>query len=85
MLEVYGSTLPLVKRFLQSCLGQFVDWVLECCGRQHPTSVTHTPLSMTKRKLKMGMPTDGRYYFAIQWTMVATGSAIGAFIAFGYK
>jgi len=40
---------------------------------------------MTKRKLKMGMPTDGRYYFAIQWTMVATGSAIGAFIAFGYK
>jgi hypothetical protein len=27
----------------------------------------------------------GRLYFAVQWTMVAVGSAIGAFIAFGYN
>lgn len=48
---------------------------------------------MTKRKSHIGMihPWTRRQlkvsslYFAIQWTMVAVGSGIGAFIAFGYK
>jgi hypothetical protein len=85
MPAVYGFIPPLARLYLLSYLERSVGLEPACCGRLHLTSAMPTPQSMTKRQCSSQRSTDPSYFFAIQWTMVATGSAIGAFIAFGYK
>jgi hypothetical protein len=85
MLVVSGFTRPLVRPYLRFYSEQSAVLERECCGQPPLISAMPMLLSTIKRKTPAMKLIDFRYYFAIQWTMVAAGSAIGAFIAFGYK